>query len=179
MNNEERVIELFNRTELRDGESVIDNRDSVMAKELGLPVKFVSDVTYNYLDSKFRKVYEDSFLKEQFSTDKKTESDSIKNDFNTQIDKLNKKISIYEKNEIKLKREIKYLENENNRFNTDANKLILCKELIIQKIKSKDISKSLGYNNRASLYKLVKRATNMNYPEYKNKILNEYPKTLR
>lgn len=50
------VIALFNRTELREGEEVIDNRDSKMAKELNLPTSMVSDTVSDYLNLKIDKI---------------------------------------------------------------------------------------------------------------------------
>lgn len=52
----EKVIRLFLRTELRDGEEVVDNRDSVIAKELGIKTKHAEIAIRTYLSDHFNKL---------------------------------------------------------------------------------------------------------------------------
>lgn len=54
-NNE--IIKLFTRG-LREGEIIVDNRDTTIAKETGLPVHHVSYIIIKYLDSKIDKINE-------------------------------------------------------------------------------------------------------------------------
>lgn len=50
------VLKLFYRTKLRRGEMIIDNRDSVIAKETGLPQHTVQSIIASDLDIKIDKV---------------------------------------------------------------------------------------------------------------------------
>ena len=47
------VLKLFYRKELRPGEKVIDNRDSVIAKELNLGLSFVTHTISSSLECKY------------------------------------------------------------------------------------------------------------------------------
>lgn len=49
---EQNVLDLFNRTELRPHEDVVDNRDSTIAKELNMTVAVVCRIITMYLDRK-------------------------------------------------------------------------------------------------------------------------------
>ena len=51
-------IALFNRTELRAGEEVIDNQDTTIAKEVGLSLYFVGSIISEYLKHKRNKLNE-------------------------------------------------------------------------------------------------------------------------
>lgn len=50
---EQKVIELFNRP-LREGEVIVDNSNSTIAKEVGLDKQLVNTILNRYLDEKFR-----------------------------------------------------------------------------------------------------------------------------
>ena len=50
------VINLFNRTELREGELIIDNRSSKIAKELSYPTAMVDETISEYLNLKIDKI---------------------------------------------------------------------------------------------------------------------------
>lgn len=50
---EEKVIELFNRP-LREGEVIVDNSNSTIAKEVGLHKQIVNTILERYLEEKFR-----------------------------------------------------------------------------------------------------------------------------
>ena len=49
---EQKGINLFNRTELRPGEDVVDNRDTTIAKEMNMTVAVVCRIITMYLDRK-------------------------------------------------------------------------------------------------------------------------------
>jgi len=49
----DKVMDLFYRTKLREGEKVIDNRDSFIAKELGIHTQEVCRIISRNLDDKF------------------------------------------------------------------------------------------------------------------------------
>jgi hypothetical protein len=50
------VIKEFNRTKLKKGEKVIDNRDSTIAKIFGVKTSLVSEILIEYLDLKFERI---------------------------------------------------------------------------------------------------------------------------
>lgn len=50
---EQKVIKLFNRP-LREGEVIVDNSNSTIAKEVGLHKQLVNTILNRYLDEKFR-----------------------------------------------------------------------------------------------------------------------------
>jgi len=47
------ILKKFYRTELRDGEDVIDNRDDTIAKELNIPMDLVSKIIKKHLKDKY------------------------------------------------------------------------------------------------------------------------------
>ena len=47
------ILKKFYRTELRDGEDVIDNRDKTIAKELNIPMDWVSKMVKRHLKEKY------------------------------------------------------------------------------------------------------------------------------
>lgn len=53
-----RVLKEFYRTELKPNETIIDNRDSTIAKLTGVSVSLVNKIVTRDLDNKFREVYE-------------------------------------------------------------------------------------------------------------------------
>ena len=56
--NKHDILALFYRTKLYHNEKVIDNRDSVIAKELGLKTAVVSYFLYIHLIKKYKKLNE-------------------------------------------------------------------------------------------------------------------------
>jgi hypothetical protein len=52
----EKVIAAFNRTQLRLMETVIDNKDTTIARELGYTVAFVGNTISEYLEDKMEAV---------------------------------------------------------------------------------------------------------------------------
>ena len=52
----DRVMDLFYRTKLREGEKVIDNRDSHIAKELGLTTQIVCVIITKNLNEKMKEL---------------------------------------------------------------------------------------------------------------------------
>ena len=52
---ERRCIELFNRTELRQNEDVIDNSDKQIAKEVGIATSVVASIITKHLNKKHGK----------------------------------------------------------------------------------------------------------------------------
>lgn len=54
--NKHDILALFYRTKLYHNEKVIDNRDSVIAKELGLKTITVSYFLYEHLIKKYKKL---------------------------------------------------------------------------------------------------------------------------
>lgn len=47
-----KIIKLFNRTELRECEDVINNTDPAIAKELNIDTPYVSRILAKYINSK-------------------------------------------------------------------------------------------------------------------------------
>lgn len=59
---DEQIIELFNRTELRDGEYVINNTDPAIAKELNIDTPHVSRVLAKYMNTKIEELQQRIFI---------------------------------------------------------------------------------------------------------------------
>ena len=49
------IINAFNRTELREGEKVVDNRDETISNELNLPIGVVRDTLIKYSNLQLEK----------------------------------------------------------------------------------------------------------------------------
>lgn len=54
----EEIIEKFNRTELKDGEKIIDNSTTTIAREMSLPYSNVNYFIDQYLNEKFKMLNE-------------------------------------------------------------------------------------------------------------------------
>lgn len=55
MTTDQKILNLLLRTELRPGESIIDNTDVTIAKELNLKLHYVTRITNNYFRNLKRK----------------------------------------------------------------------------------------------------------------------------
>ena len=53
----DKIMELFQRTELRPGEEIIDNSDEIIAKELGLKTHTVGKIISKYYKDKFKRMF--------------------------------------------------------------------------------------------------------------------------
>jgi|TARA_R110002167_G_scaffold190638_1_gene392931 hypothetical protein len=53
----DKIMELFERTELRPGEEIIDNSDEIIAKELGLKTERVGKIISKYYKDKFKRMF--------------------------------------------------------------------------------------------------------------------------
>lgn len=59
---DKKIIKLFNRTELREGEDVINNTDPAIAKELNIDTPYVSRVLAKYMNRKIEFLQRRIFL---------------------------------------------------------------------------------------------------------------------
>lgn len=59
---DKQIIKLFNRTELREGEDVINNTDPAIAKELNTDTPYVSRVLAKYMTTKIEDLHNRIFL---------------------------------------------------------------------------------------------------------------------
>lgn len=175
MTNEDKIIKLFTRTELRENEEVIDNRSFIIAEELSLTVGYVSETISEYLDNKLNYnnqlrsikdlIYKENCNKSSFDIGNIIlKEDSITKDLELEL----KALKIHSKN---LSRQLIKLKEENKLLKSDSNKINKCNNLIKSGLRTVDITKALGYKNRSSLYGLVKRYTNMDYVSYRNTLL--------
>lgn len=52
----ENILKLFYRTELRKGETLIDNRTTTISKELGISTSIVDEILVKELDRKYEAI---------------------------------------------------------------------------------------------------------------------------
>lgn len=160
MTDEERIIALFNRTELRKGETTISNSDSTISNELGLNLSVVTKTITDYLDSKF-----DVINKRDVFIDK----DTVVIDYEVSL----RRIEFLELELSKGKNKYDALLKKHQRVNRDSDRLKVLNEMIIEKFSTPEIVSALGYRSTTNLYDFVKRAKKMKYSEYKKQLLNE------
>ena len=157
MSNKDNIISLFNRTELRDGEEVIDNRDPSIAKELGLNLSVVTKEITMYLDDKFSIINKrDVFV----------DKDTVLVDYEVAL----RHIEFLEFELNKSKNKYDSLLKKHQRVNRDSDRLKVCNEMIKEGFNTNEITSALGYKNRTTLYRFVKRVKNMTFVEYKKEL---------
>lgn len=153
------VIRLFYMVELREGETIIDNTDSKIAKELFMSKSAVSDIISVHLDKKFDLI------------NKKTD-ESIIGGWGVS-ESVHKKVIERNKElegliiDFKLRiRDLKGMVRNTMNLN-DALKVEQIEKLYKQGKNGQEVADIIGYSHRNSIYTFYKRVAGISITEFK------------
>lgn len=168
---DKKIIDLLNRTELRDGEEIIDNRDSAISKELGVPVKYVYIVIEEYLSLKREKINKIVNAKYELQESGMQREIDACNEINfklmDEVNSLKEESLKLQKENKKLTELVKDYELQKPHLYTERRRVFLAKEMMLKGSTDTITASLLGYSRSKSLKNLFLRLEGISLKEWR------------